>query len=217
LFDSIVSHIYFQMATDTRTEKEKMLVGDLYNAFTPQLLQERSRCKEMVYDFNLTRPSEGKKRDDILRKLFGSFGSNSVIETPLQCDYGSNVYWGKNSFANHNLVILDTCAIHVGDFVLMGPDVKLYSATHPIDPQMRLEGAEYGKPIRIGNNVWIGGGVVVVAGVTIGDNSVIGAGSVVVKDIPANVVAVGNPCRVIKQLDAPTRPPKEFQQLTQFS
>ena len=204
------------MASDTRTEKEKMLAGDLYDAFTSEILGERARCKEMVYDFNMSRPSEGKKRDDILKALFGAFGSNSFIETPLQCDYGSNVYWGKNSFANHNLVILDTCPIHVGDFVLMGPDVKLYSATHPVDPQKRLDGQEYGKPIRIGNNVWIGGGAIIVAGVTIGDNSVIGAGSVVVKDIPANVVAVGNPCRVIKPLDPPTRPPKQFQKLTPF-
>ena len=167
------------MATDTRTEKEKMLAGELYDAFGPQLTKERADSKELVFEFNLTRPSEGKKRDEILRKLFGSFGSNSVIETPLRCDYGLNTYWGKNSFANHNLIILDVCPIYVGDFVLMGPDVKLYGATHPTDPQQRMDGLEYGKPIRIGNNVWIGGGVVVVAGVTIGDNSVIGAGSVV--------------------------------------
>ena len=205
------------MATDTRTEKEKMLAGELYNAMVPELTSGRATCRELIYEFNMTRPSEGKKRDELLRKLFGSFGTNSVIETPIRCDYGSNIYWGNNSFANHNLVALDVCAIHVGDFVLIGPDVKLYGATHPIDAQQRIDGLEYGKPIRIGNNVWIGGGAVIVAGVTIGDNSVIGAGSVVVKDIPANVVAVGNPCRVIKPLDAPTRSPKQFQQLTQFN
>jgi acetyltransferase-like isoleucine patch superfamily enzyme len=204
------------MTTDNRTEKEKMMAGELYNAFTPQLLTDRSTCKELVYDFNFTRPSESSKREEILRKLFGAFGTNSVVESPIQCDYGFNVFWGNNSFANHNLVLLDTCPIYVGNYVLMGPDVKLYAATHPTDPQQRLDGLEYGKPIRIGNNVWIGGGSVVVAGVTIGDNSVIGAGSVVVKDIPANVVAVGNPCRVIKQLEAPTRPPAQFQQLTNF-
>ena len=205
------------MATDTRTEKEKMFAGELYNAMVPELIVERARCKELVYEFNMTRPSEGKKRDELLRKLFGSFGNNSVIETPIRCDFGSNIYWGNNSFANHNLVALDDCVIHVGDFVLIGPDVKLYGATHPIDPQQRTDGLEYGKTIRIGNNVWIGGGAIIVGGVTIGDNSVIGAGSVVVKDIPANVVAVGNPCRVIKPLDPPTRPPKQFQQLTQFN
>ena len=202
------------MATDTRSEKEKMIAGELYNAFGPELMGERSVCREFIYNYNRTRPGEAQKRDEMIRSIFGRFGTNSVIETPLRCDYGYNVYWGDNSFANYNLVLLDVCPIYVGDYVLIGPDVKLYAATHPIDPQERLEGLEYGKPIRIGNNVWIGGGTVVVGGVTIGDNSVIGAGSVVVKDIPANVVAVGNPCKVVKQLAAPTRPPKEFPQIT---
>ena len=204
------------MANDTRTEKEKMLAGDLYNAFVPELIAERLACKELVYDFNNTRPSEGKKRDEIVRKLFGEFGTNSYIEPPMQVDLGSNVYWGNNSYGNHNLILLDICSIHVGDYVLIGPDVKFYAATHPTDPQIRLDGLECGGPIRVGNNVWIGGGSILVAGVTIGDNSVIGAGSVVVKDIPANVVAVGNPCKVIKQLEPPTRPPKQFQAIATF-
>jgi maltose O-acetyltransferase len=204
------------MTTDTRTEKEKMLAGEMYNAFTPQLIAERAACRELLHDYNLTRPDEAKKRDEMIRTLFAQFGTNSVIETPLRCDYGSNVYWGNNSFGNYNLVLLDTCPIYVGDYVLIGPDVKLYAATHPTDPQERLNGLEYGKPIRIGNNVWLGGGTIVVAGVTIGDNSVIGAGSVVVKDIPANVVAVGNPCKVVKQLKPPTGPPQQIQQLTTF-
>ena len=202
------------MTTDNRTEKEKALAGDLYLAFGAELAGERLHCKELVYDFNHTRPSEEKKRGELLRKIFGTFGENSLIETPMQVDYGYNVRWGKNSFANYNLVLLDTCSIDVGDYVLMGPDVKVYTATHPTDPQIRLDGLEYGKPIRIGNNVWIGGSSVICPGVTIGDNSVIGAGSVVVKDIPANVVAVGNPCKVIKQLEAPTRQPTQFQQFT---
>ena len=205
------------MASDTRTEKEKMLAGELYNAFTPELLEGRARCRELIYEFNLTRPKEEKKRREILDELLGKFGANSVIETPFQCDYGSNIYWGDNSFANYNFVVLDVCEVRVGNYVLIGPDVKFYGATHPTDPQTRLDGLEYGKPIRIGNNVWIGGGSIIVAGVTIGDNSVIGAGSVVVKDIPANVVAVGNPCKVIKQLQPPTRPPQQFQQLTGLS
>ncbi|CAF0920976.1 unnamed protein product [Adineta ricciae] len=204
------------MASDTRSEKEKMLAGDLYNAFTPELLGERSLCKDFIYEYNNTRPSESAKRTELLQKMFGKFGNNSLIETPFFCDYGYNIHWGENSFANYNLVILDICSVHVGDYVLMGPDVKIYGATHPTDPQQRLDGCEYGKPVRIGNNVWIGGSAVIVAGVTIGDNSVIGAGSVVVKDIPANVVAVGNPCKVIKQLEPPTRPPKGYQQLTGF-
>ena len=203
------------MTTDTRSEKEKMIAGEMYNAFTPELMAERMKCRELMHDYNLTRPNEEKKRDEMIRSLFGQFGTNSVIERPLLCDYGYNVYWGKNSFANYNLVLLDTCPIYVGDYVLMGPDVKLYAATHPTDPQERLDGLEYGKPIRIGNNVWLGGGTIVVAGVTIGDNSVIGAGSVVVKDIPANVVAVGNPCKVIKQLTPPAiGPPQQVQSLS---
>lgn len=205
------------MTTDTRSEKEKMIAGEMYNAFTPQLISERSACKGLIYDFNQTRPEEEAKRNGILKKLFGTFGTNSVIEPPLRCDHGYNIHWGNNSFANYNFVVLDVCPVYVGDYVLIGPDVKFYSATHPTDPQERLEGLEYGKPIRVGNNVWIGGGSIVVAGVTIGDNSVIGAGSVVVKDIPANVVAVGNPCRVIKQLQPPTGPPQQFQQMTMFN
>ena len=205
------------MSTDTRTEKEKMLAGEMYNAFTTELLNERANCREFIHDYNTSRPTEARKRDEILQKLLGRFGSNSVIERPFICDYGYNIFWGDNSFANFNLVILDTCEVHVGNNVLIGPDVKMYSATHPTDPQERLDGLEYGKPIRIGNNVWIGGGVVIVAGATIGDNSVIGAGSVVVKDIPANVVAVGNPCKVVKQLEPPTRPPKQVQQITGFA
>ena len=202
------------MTTDSRTEKEKALAGDLYLAFGGELAAERLHCKELVYDFNQTRPSEEKKRGELLRKIFGSFGENSLIETPIQLDYGYNVRWGKSSFANYNLVLLDTCTIDVGDYVLMGPDVKIYTATHPTDPQVRLDGFEYGKPIRIGNNVWIGGSSVICPGVTIGDNSVIGAGSVVVKDIPANVVAVGNPCKVIKQVEPPKRQPENFQSYT---
>ena len=202
------------MASDTRTEKEKMLAGEMYNAFGPELSGERMACRELIYDYNRTRATEGEKRTEILHKLFGKFGANAVIETPFICDYGSNIYWGENSFANFNLVILDTCTVHVGNYVLMGPDIKIYTATHPVDPQARLEGLEYGKPIRIGNNVWVGGGTIILPGVTIGDNSVIGAGSVVTKNIPENVVAVGNPCKVIKQLQPPTSPPQQFQSLT---
>lgn len=204
------------MTTDSRTEKEKMLAGEMYNAFSPELLGEREACREFIYEYNGTRPTEAKKRNEILQKFLGRFGTNSVIERPFLCDYGYNIFWGDNSFANFNLVILDTCEVHVGNNVLIGPDVKMYSATHPIDPQERLDGLEYGKQIRIGNNVWIGGGVVIVAGATIGENSVIGAGSVVVKDIPANVVAVGNPCKVVKQLQPPTRIPTQFLQITGF-
>jgi maltose O-acetyltransferase len=202
------------MSSDTRTEKEKMLACELYNAMTSPLIDERLACRKLVYEFNLSRPEDSKQRVEILRKMFGSLGTNSFIEPPMQCDYGYNIHWGNNSAANYNLVILDVCPVHVGNDVLMGPDVKLYGGTHPTDPQQRLTGLEYGKPIRIGNNVWIGGNVSIIAGVTIGDNSVIGAGSVVVRDIPDNVVAVGNPCKVVKQLQAPTRDPNQFQQTT---
>lgn len=202
-------------SADTRTEKEKMLAGDLYNVtLAPDLLEERMVCRKLVYEFNTSPPEEMEKRTEILRKMFGSFGTSAFIEQPMQCDLGYNVHWGNGSFANYNLVILDVCPVHIGNYVLMGPDVKLYGGTHPTDPETRLKGLEYGKPIRIGNNVWIGGSVCILAGVTIGDNSVIGAGSVVTRDIPENVVAVGNPCKVIKQLQAPTRDPKQFHQVT---
>ena len=184
------------MTTDTHTEKEEMIAAETQSAFSPEIM----RCRELMYDYNSTRPSEGQKRDEMLRSIFGRFGTNSFIKAPLLCDYGFNVYWGNNSSANYNLVLLDLSPIYVGDNVLIGPDVKLYTAIHPTDPQGRLDGLEYSKPITIGNNVWIGGGTTVLSGVTIGDNSVIGAGSVVVKDIPANVVAAGNPCKVTKQL-----------------
>ncbi len=206
----------FQMASDTRTEKEKLMACELYDAFTPELYNERMACRELLYDYNTSRPTEGTKRAEIMQKILGQFGPNSVIEPPFQCDYGYKIYMGENSFANFNLVIIDTCPVYIGNYTLIGPDVKLYSGTHPTDPQTRLNGLEYGKPIRIGNNVWLGGGVVVLPGVTIGDNSVIGAGSVVAKDIPENVVAVGNPCKIIKQLQPPTSPPKQFQSLTGF-
>ena len=204
------------MASDTRSEKEKMIAGEMYHAFTEELIAERAAAREAIHEFNSLRPSEESKRLEILKKLLGKFGTNSLIEPGFRCDYGYNIYWGNNSSANYNFVVLDICHVYVGDYVLIGPDVKIYTATHPTDPQERLGEAEYGKPVRIGNNVWIGGGSIIVAGANIGDNSVIGAGSVVVKDIPANVVAVGNPCKVVKQLTPPTGPATNYPQMTGY-
>jgi len=181
------------------------LAGDLYTAFGPELFNERKYCKELIYEYNQTKPTDGGKRHEILKKLFGKCGTGPFIEPPFFCDYGYNIEWGNDSYANYNFTVLDVCLIKIGDNVLFGPDVKIFAATHPIDPQLRLDGLEYGSPITIGNNVWVGGGVIINPGVTIGDNSVIGSGSVVTKSIPANVVAVGNPCRVTKEISPPTR------------
>ncbi|CAF0834057.1 unnamed protein product [Didymodactylos carnosus] len=190
---------------DKRTEKQKMLDGDLYTAFGPELYNERMHCKKLLYEYNLTKPDEQEKRSQIIKQLFGKVGVGPYIEAPFRCDHGYNIEWGNDSVANHNLIILDECKVTIGNNVLIGPDVKISTATHPTDPQIRLDGYEYGKPITIGNNVWIGGGAIINANVTIGDNSVIGSGSVVTKNIPENVVAVGNPCKVIKKLEPPTR------------
>lgn len=183
------------------TEKEKMLSGELYNANKDsELVAERVKAKDLCFDFNNLRPSQKAEKEDILKKLLGSVGENIEFISPFWCDYGYNIVTGKNFFANHNLVILDCAKVTIGDNVFIGPDCGIYTATHPLDFQRRKEGLEYALPITIGNNVWLGGGVKICPGVTIGEGSVVGAGSIVTKDIPANVLAVGNPCKVIKEL-----------------
>ena len=183
------------------TEKEKMLSGALYNANKDsELVAERVKAKDLCFDFNNLRPSQKAEKEDILKKLLCSVGENIEIISPFWCDYGYNIVTGKNFFANHNLVILDCAKVTIGDNVFIGPDCGIYTATHPLDFQRRKEGLEYALPITIGNNVWLGGGVKICPGVTIGEGSVVGAGSIVTKDIPANVLAVGNPCKVIKEL-----------------
>ncbi len=183
------------------TEREKMLAGMLYDATNcKELTQARQECKKLCKEYNDTDPLDEEKKHEIMGKILGKTQKNYWIESPFICDYGSNTEIGENFFANYNLVILDCAKVTIGDNVLIAPNVGIYTAGHPIVAQQRNKCLEYAYPITIGNNVWIGGGVQICPGVTIGDNSVIGAGSVVTKDIPANVVACGNPCRVIREI-----------------
>ena len=183
------------------TEKEKMINEELYLAYDKELVKERDLIKDLCFELNNTSPSHREKRIRIIEKIFNNTGNNPLVESPFHCDYGYNITVGDNFYANHNLVILDVCKVNIGNNVMIGPNAGIYTAGHPIDPISRKQGLEFGKPITIGNDVWIGGNVVILPGVTIGDNIVIGAGSVVTKDIPSNVVAVGNPCRVIKEIN----------------
>ncbi|HBL11064.1 MAG TPA: maltose acetyltransferase [Cyanobacteria bacterium UBA11162] len=183
------------------TEKQKMLAGELYLASDLELTALRKRASHLTRLYNATTEEELEKRSQLLQELFGKLGSNAQITPPFYCDYGSNIDAGDNFYMNYGCVILDCNTVHIGDNVLCAPYVQIYTAYHPIDPHERLTGRELAAPIKIGNNVWIGGGVIINPGVTIGDNTTIGAGSVVVKSIPANVVAVGNPCRVIRQVN----------------
>ncbi len=181
-------------------EKAKMLTGQPYKAFGDILLSERQHAKELIFDFNNLRPTDVEKRNEIIKNLFGKTGNTFFIEPPFRCDYGYNIEIGENFYSNYNLIILDCAKVNIGDNVLIAPNVGIYTAGHPLHYEMRNEGYEYAFPIFIGNNVWIGGNVIINPGVKIGDNSVIGAGSVVTRDIPENVVAVGNPCRILKQI-----------------
>lgn len=182
------------------TEKEKMLAGELYLASDEELSSERMRSRRLARFYNTTQEDEEELRQQILTGWFGKIGQTIHIEPPFQCDYGSNVIAGSNLYMNFDCIILDCNTVEFGDNVLVAPRVQFYTATHPVEPHLRLTGKELAHPIKIGHNVWIGGGAIIGPGVSIGDNSVIGAGSIVVKDIPANVVAVGNPCTVIRQL-----------------
>lgn len=182
-------------------EKEKMLAGKLYDAnYDKSLIEDRLKAKDKCYEFNNLKPSEYEKRNNIIKELFGKTGKNFTIEQNFWCDYGYNIYAGENLYINHNCVILDCAKVEFGENVFIAPNCSFYTAGHPLDIETRNKGLEYAKPIKIGNNVWIGGNVIVLPGITIGDNVTIGAGSVVTKNIPSNVVAVGNPCRIIKEL-----------------
>lgn len=181
------------------TELQKMINGQMYNAGDKQLSKMRNYCREQLQLINYTYKSSDSKVT--LNKMVNSKDGNASIQPPFYCDYGINIHLGENFYANFNNVFLDVCPITIGDNCMFGPDVKLYTATHPVDPIERNSGLEYGKPIIIGDNVWIGGNSTVVPGITIGDNVVVAAGSVVTKDVPVNVIVGGNPAKILKQID----------------
>jgi maltose O-acetyltransferase len=179
-------------------DKEKMLAGELYNSMVPQLLAERQQAQRLLAQYNVTDARDSAGRLGLLRLLLGACGDNPDIQPRFHCDYGYNIRLGRNCFINYNCVFLDCAAIEIGDDLQMGPAVQLYTATHPLDRAKRAAGWESARPIRIGSGVWIGGGAIVLPGVTIGDGAVIGAGAVVTHDVPADSVAVGNPAKVTR-------------------
>ncbi len=186
---------------DLQEIKERMHSGKLYYCNDEELLAEQSRCLERLYDFNQTRPSQAEKRQALLREMFAELGENCYIEPPLQANWGGKfVHFGSNVYANFHLTLVDDTDIYVGDNVMIGPNVTISAGTHPVHPELRRKQAQYNLSITIGSNVWIGANSVILPGVRIGDNTVIGAGSVVTRDIPANVVAVGSPCRVLREI-----------------
>ena len=182
------------------TLRERMKSGKIYFCNDPDLMREQLACLDRLYDFNRTRPSELELRTKLLRELLAEVGENCYVEPPLHANWGCHTHFGNNVYANFNLTLVDDTDIFVGDSVMFGPNVTLATAGHPVDPELRRKVAQFNLPIRIGNNVWIGANAVVLPGITIGDNSVIGAGSVVTRDVPPDVVAVGNPCRVLRPI-----------------
>lgn len=185
---------------DGRTNRERMLAGDAYIAADPDLARESTRAADLTAQYNATAADDLAGRERLLRALLGSVGEGTVIRPPFQCDYGYQTHIGARTFANWGLVALDVGRITIGDDVHIGPNVQLLTATHPVEPGPRRAKWEGSAPITIGDNAWLGGGVIVCPGVTIGENTVVGAGAVVVRDLPANVVAVGNPARIVRHL-----------------
>ena len=184
-----------------QTEKEKMLAGELYDPLDSELVRARERARDLCQDLNATRERDQEARRSILVALFGTGGESVWMQPPFFCDYGSNILLGERVFFNFNCVVLDVCVVKIGDFTLFGPAVQIYTATHPMNAELRRK-QEFGKPIEIGSDVWVGGRAIICPGVRIGSKSVIGAGSVVTRDIPAGVFAAGNPCRVIREIRA---------------
>ncbi|MDX2161922.1 MAG: sugar O-acetyltransferase [bacterium] len=187
-------------STGDRSMRERMLAGELYIADDPQLAVESRRAASLVHHFNHSDPADPQARRALLIDLLGALGEGSEIRPPLLCDYGYQIHIGARTFINFGAVLLDVGRITIGDDVQFGPNVQLLTPTHPLDPEQRRAKLEAAEPITIANNVWLGGGVIVLPGVSIGENTVVGAGAVVTKDLPANVVAVGNPARIIRQL-----------------
>lgn len=181
--------------------KRQMHSGEIYLPTGEELVREQMQCMEKMYDYNATRPSEGKRREELLREMMAEVGENCYVEPPFRANWGGHhVHLGKSVYANFNLTLVDDTHIYIGDYTMIGPNVTIATAGHPILPKLRREAYQYNAPVYIGKNCWLGAGVIVVPGVTIGDNAVIGAGSIVTKDIPANVIAVGNPCRVLREI-----------------
>lgn len=183
-----------------KTEKEKMVNGDFYNPTDPELVKDRNNARKLTRIFNESIETEDNIRTVLLKQLFGSTGNNIFIEPTFRCDYGYNIHVGENFFANFDCVFLDVCEIRIGDNCFIAPGVHIYTATHPVNAQERITGIEYGKPVNIGNNVWVGGRAVINPGVSIGNNVVVASGTVVTKDVPDNVVIGGNPARILKKV-----------------
>lgn len=181
--------------------KDKLHTGELYLPGDEEIMREQLQKLDRLYEFNMTRPTELDKREQMLKEMFAEIGEGCYIEPPLHSNFGgSHVHFGKNVYANFNLTLVDDTHIYVGDYTMFGPNVTVATAGHPILPELRQQGYQYNMSVHIGKNCWIGAGVLIMPGITIGDNTVIGAGSVVTKDIPSNVVAVGNPCRILREI-----------------
>ncbi|ORX87848.1 maltose O-acetyltransferase [Basidiobolus meristosporus CBS 931.73] len=187
----------------TKSERQKALDEEYFRAADPELSNIRLNARHLLGEYNVTKPYEAESRTKILKCLFDSCGEGICIEPPFYCDYGSNISVGKNVFMNFNCVILDCNRVEMGDDILIGPSVQIYTASHPLDPELRASRADLAHPVKIGSRVWIGGGAIICPGVTIGDGVTIGAGSVVTKDVPPYVVVAGNPARIIKKLPIP--------------
>ena len=182
------------------TEREKMRAGEPYDPLDPELVAGRNRARDLCQDLNATREADVDQRRDILRRLFGAGGDSVWMQPPFFCDYGANIELGERVFFNFNCVVLDVCPVRIGSYTLFGPAVQIYTATHPMDADLRRT-REFCKPVDIGSDVWVGGGAIILPGVRIGSKAVIGAGSVVTRDIPERVFAAGNPCRVVRNID----------------
>lgn len=182
--------------TDRRSEKEKMLAGELYRAVCPEIIADQRRCHSLLYQYNATRPEAADQRAALLRDLLGAIGESSVIRPPFHCDFGYNIRLGSGVFLNFGCVLLDVVAIEIGDLCQIGSAVQILTADHPRDAALRRQGFESGNPIRIGANVWIGSGAIILPGVTVGDDAIIGAGSVVTRNVPAGATVMGNPARI---------------------
>ena len=184
-----------------KTEKQKMVNGELYIAADPELVKDRLNARRLTRIYNQTLETDGASRTQLLKELFGSTGENIYIEPTFRCDYGYNIHVGENFYANFDCVFLDVCEIRIGDNCLIAPGVHIYTAGHPLEPNQRISGAEFGKPVSIGENVWIGGKAIINPGIKIGDNVIVASGAVVTKDVPDYVLVGGNPAKIIKHLE----------------